>query len=57
MKLDISKAERDILQLRMLYYRYGVKQPNRLKRPKGILPMSMVAELLKVPIETLKWLD
>ena len=52
-----SKAERDVLQLRMLYYRYGEKQPFRAKRPRAVLPMSRVAELLQAPLETLNWLD
>ena len=40
----------------MLYLRYSTDQPDKICKPKPILPMSLIAELLDTRKETLNWL-
>ena len=41
----------------MLYLRYSTDKPDKVVKPKPILSMSLIAELLDAPLETLNWLD
>ena len=40
----------------MLYLRYSTDKPSKVNRPKPILPMSLIAELLDTSKEKLNWL-
>ena len=37
----------------MLYLRFSTYEPNQASKPKPLLPMSLVSELLEVPLEVL----
>ena len=41
----------------MLYYRYGNSAPDPDVKHNNAVPMSIVAEILKAPRETLNWLN
>ena len=38
----------------MLYLRFSTYEPNQAAKPKPLLPMTLVSDLLKVPLEVLK---
>ena len=41
----------------MLYLRFSTYEPNQAAKPKPLLPMTLVSDLLKVPLEVLKWME
>ena len=41
----------------MLYLRFSRYEPNPAAKPKPLLPMTLVSDLLKVPLEVLKWME
>ena len=57
MKYQISFTERALLLKRLLYLRYGSTEPDKVNKPKPILPISLIANLLKAPCEALKHMD
>ena len=42
---------------RFLYLRYASTSPDKESKPRPILPISVVSELLKIPLYTLQWWD
>ena len=42
---------------RMLYLRYGTTKPEKNSKPEAILSMSLISEMMKVPLGTLTWMD
>ena len=54
--MKYSTFESNLLQRRMLYLRYGTDKPDKLSKPKARLSMSLIAEFLEAPKETLNWL-
>jgi len=41
----------------MLWLRFATSEPNKNKKPMGIIPMSMVSEMMDVKETTLSWYE
>ena len=54
MKTIISKNEKSFILRKVLFLRYGTEQPDLEAKP--IVSIGIVAELLHMPLEKVKWM-
>ena len=54
MKTIISKKEKSFILRKVLFLRYGTEQPDLEAKP--IVSIGIVAELLLMPLEKVKWM-
>ena len=54
MKTIISKQEKSFILRKVLFLRYGTEEPAVEAKP--IVTLGIVAELLRIPYEKVKWM-